>query len=105
MEPSSFKIFADAGYLGPDKLLPLIRRYRLVDLSDTARELLLENEKIRTSLDKARMYTILAPVAAMFISAVFICSMTESAESPTKTRRVAKSVVLCVGVGFGATGC
>ncbi|MFL7906854.1 hypothetical protein V7O37_03860 [Escherichia coli] len=57
MEPSSFKIFADAGYLGPDKLLPLIRRYRLVDLSDTARELLLENEKIRTSLDKARMYT------------------------------------------------
>ena len=72
MEPSSFKIFADAGYLGPDKLLPLIRRYRLVDLSDTARELLLENEKIRTSLDKARMYTILAPVAAMFISAVFL---------------------------------
>ncbi|MFV2395467.1 hypothetical protein ACNIUX_06535, partial [Escherichia coli] len=69
---SSFKIFADAGYLGPDKLLPLIRRYRLVDLSDTARELLLENEKIRTSLDKARMYTILAPVAAMFISAVFL---------------------------------
>ncbi|VTP69625.1 Uncharacterised protein [Leclercia adecarboxylata] len=72
MDPSTFKIFADAGYVGPEKLLPLIRRYRLVDLSDTASELLTENEKIRTCLDKARVFTILAPVAAMLISAVFL---------------------------------
>ena len=75
MEPSTFKMFADAGYLGPEKLLPLIRRYRLVDLSDTARELLSENKNIRTCLDKARMYTILAPVVAMLISAVFLYAL------------------------------
>lgn len=72
MDPSTFKLFADAGYVGPERLLPLIRRYRLVDLNDTASELLTENEKIRTCLDKARMFTILAPVAAMLISAVFL---------------------------------
>lgn len=72
IEKSSYQIFFDAGYKGGENPLPLIRRYRLVNLNDTASELLLENKKIRNCLDKARMFTILAPVVAMLISAVFL---------------------------------
>ncbi|MBF4179089.1 MULTISPECIES: hypothetical protein [Enterobacteriaceae] len=72
IEKTSYQMFFDAGYEGAENPLPLIRRYRLVNLNDTANELLLENEKIRNCLDKARMFTILAPVVAMLISAVFL---------------------------------
>ncbi|ASG43815.1 hypothetical protein ACRZ6Q_003635 [Citrobacter freundii] len=72
IEKVTYQMFYDAGYQGVENPLPLIRRYRLVNLNDTASELLLENEKIRNCLDKARMFTILAPVVAMLISAVFL---------------------------------
>lgn len=72
IEEASYQIFFDAGYMGEATPLPLIRRYRLANLNDTANELLLQNEKIRNCLDKARMFTILAPVVAMLISAVFL---------------------------------
>ncbi|CAH6260557.1 TPA: hypothetical protein MJE22_000721 [Klebsiella pneumoniae] len=72
IEGMSYQMFFDAGYKGEENPLPLIRRYRLANLNDTANELLLENKKIRNCLDKARMFTILAPVVAMLISAVFL---------------------------------
>ncbi|WP_153752938.1 MULTISPECIES: hypothetical protein [unclassified Citrobacter] len=73
MKPETYVIFRNAGYQGDDNKLQIIRRYRLVNLTDTAKELLVQNEKLRTCLEKARMYTILAPVVAMLASAISFC--------------------------------
>lgn len=71
--PETYAIFRKAGYQGDNNKLKIIRRYRLVNLADTAKELSIQNEKLRTCLESARMFTILAPVAAMVASAIHFC--------------------------------
>lgn len=65
--------FRGKGYNGPNKTLPIIRRYRLVNLCETSKEMLALNIKIRTHLDRARIMTILAPVISILASAIAFC--------------------------------
>lgn len=67
--------FREQGYNGPIKTLPIIRRYRLVDLCETSKEMLVLNKKIRTHLDRARIMTILAPVVSLLASAIAFCHL------------------------------
>ncbi|MBX4822651.1 MAG: hypothetical protein E7K70_26405 [Klebsiella sp.] len=69
----NYQYLRSNGYNGPKEALPVMRRYRLKNLTDTAAELRALNSIIRTSLDRARMATILAPVIALIASAITFC--------------------------------
>ncbi|SXF93707.1 Uncharacterised protein [Klebsiella variicola] len=69
----NYKYLRNNGYTGPNKVLPVIKRYRLKNLTDTAEELRALNSKLRKSLDRARMITILAPVFALIATAITFC--------------------------------
>lgn len=68
-----YQAFESVGYKGDRNVLSVIRRYHLVDLSDTSRELLELNHHLRTSLDRARILTILTPVVSIIASAITFC--------------------------------
>ncbi|MEH4624827.1 hypothetical protein PO369_14710 [Phytobacter diazotrophicus] len=68
-----FDMLRENGYKGTESILPLIRRYRLVDLCDTSEELLDLNVQLGRCLDRARMFTILAPIVALAASGVTFC--------------------------------
>ncbi len=70
---ADYKMLRKLGYEGPEKVLPIIRRYHLADLCDTSRELIELNVRIRTNLDRARIATILAPVVALIAAEITFC--------------------------------
>ncbi|AMG53752.1 hypothetical protein [Citrobacter amalonaticus] len=69
----NYQYLRNNGYTGPKEVLPVLRRYRLKNLTDTADELRILNSALRKSLDRARMVTILAPVIALIVSAITFC--------------------------------
>lgn len=69
----NYQYLRNNGYDGPNVVLPIIKRYRLKNLTDTAEELRALNSSLRKSLDRARMATILAPVVALIASAITFC--------------------------------
>lgn len=69
----NYQYLRNNGYTGANAVLPILRRYRLKNLTDTADELRTLNSALRKSLDRARMVTILAPVIALIASAITFC--------------------------------
>ncbi|HFT1688955.1 TPA: hypothetical protein ACHWHD_003454 [Providencia stuartii] len=67
---SHYDEFAKSGFYGNRTPLPIIRRYRLVDLCLTANELEDANAKVRLHLKRARIATILTPVISIIIAAI-----------------------------------
>lgn len=65
--------FSKIGYCGDKNKISLIRRYRLGNLCDTASEMLELNRKLRTSLDRARIFSVLAPMVSIVVSGITFC--------------------------------
>lgn len=68
IEGPGYEKLREAGYSGAKEVLPVIRRFRLKNLTDTSGELLALNVTLYQSLERARKATILAPVIALIIS-------------------------------------
>lgn len=66
----SFDYLKSKGLKGKCNRLSVMRRYRLHVLCQTANEMNRDNERIRTSLTRARMATIITPICAILISAL-----------------------------------
>lgn len=69
----TYQLFRDAGFNGENKVLPVMRRYRLTRLCHTSTELIAVNQYLMSSLDRARLFTVLAPAVSLVASAITFC--------------------------------
>ncbi|WP_309221609.1 hypothetical protein [Citrobacter koseri] len=68
--PEHYDELSGRGFNADRTPIAVIRRVRLANLHNTAEELCVVNERIRTRLDRVRIATILTPVCALAISTV-----------------------------------
>ncbi|HCJ7697067.1 hypothetical protein SJ271_25630 [Citrobacter freundii] len=70
LDNDDFNYFRDKGFEGEPSTLAIIRRIRVRDLSLTAEDLLLINDRIRNELERVRIATILTPALALSLSVI-----------------------------------
>ncbi|PXW49731.1 hypothetical protein DFO55_1375 [Grimontella sp. AG753] len=70
LDSGDFEYFRTEGFKGSDRPLDVIRRIRLKNLELNAQELLRNNVRIRTELERVRIATILTPVLALTVSVI-----------------------------------
>jgi len=65
-----YERFREKGFKAEPTELNIMRRYRLFELEEIARDYLRENLRVGLALERARIATILTPICALIISAL-----------------------------------